>query len=234
MARSTTQPRCVATCATSDEPTAGSAARGCPGARSRRCWTGPSAEHPRRRHRRSRHPDRPSQRRSAARPGCPHRRRQPRRGHRRCVRRHPDLIPTRPRSGGRGRPSLPYADDAFDIGHVSLVLHHLDPFEAVAFLRELARVACRRRRQRSRPNETYPGRRLARPPSRETDTAATTRRCRPGGRTRAQSRASCSRPPSISGRGRSRGLAGHRRARRRAAPAVPAMPADPSEPSATD
>jgi ubiquinone/menaquinone biosynthesis C-methylase UbiE len=36
---------------------------------------------------------------------------------------------------------LPYPDGAFDIGHASLVLHHLEPEEAVAFLRELARVA---------------------------------------------------------------------------------------------
>jgi ubiquinone/menaquinone biosynthesis C-methylase UbiE len=36
---------------------------------------------------------------------------------------------------------LPYEDRAFDIGHASLVLHHLEPCEAVDFLRELARVA---------------------------------------------------------------------------------------------
>ncbi len=41
---------------------------------------------------------------------------------------------------GRG---LPYADGAFDVAHASLVLHHLDEDEAVAFLRELARVARR-------------------------------------------------------------------------------------------
>lgn len=39
--------------------------------------------------------------------------------------------------------SLPWPDGAFDVGHASLVLHHLDPAEAVAFLRELARVARR-------------------------------------------------------------------------------------------
>lgn len=36
---------------------------------------------------------------------------------------------------------LPYADKAFDIAHASLVLHHLEPDEAVALLREMARVA---------------------------------------------------------------------------------------------
>lgn len=36
---------------------------------------------------------------------------------------------------------LPYDDDTFDISHASLVIHHLEPGDAVAFLRELARVA---------------------------------------------------------------------------------------------
>jgi ubiquinone/menaquinone biosynthesis C-methylase UbiE len=36
---------------------------------------------------------------------------------------------------------LPYPDDAFDVAHASLVLHHLDRDDAVAFLRELRRVA---------------------------------------------------------------------------------------------
>ena len=39
---------------------------------------------------------------------------------------------------GRG---LPFADGAFDIAHASMVVHHLDPDDAVAFLRELRRVA---------------------------------------------------------------------------------------------
>ena len=39
---------------------------------------------------------------------------------------------------GRG---LPYPDAAFDVAHASLVLHHLEPNEAVGFLRELRRVA---------------------------------------------------------------------------------------------
>ena len=39
---------------------------------------------------------------------------------------------------GRG---LSYPDAAFDVAHASLLLHHLDPDEAVAFLRELRRVA---------------------------------------------------------------------------------------------
>lgn len=37
--------------------------------------------------------------------------------------------------------SLPYPDASFDVAHTSLVLHHLEPGEAVQFLRELARVA---------------------------------------------------------------------------------------------
>lgn len=41
---------------------------------------------------------------------------------------------------GRG---LPYPDRTFDVVHTSLVLHHLEPADAVTFLRELARV-CRR------------------------------------------------------------------------------------------
>lgn len=37
--------------------------------------------------------------------------------------------------------SLPFADGAFDVTHASLLLHHLDPDEAVAVLREMARVS---------------------------------------------------------------------------------------------
>jgi SAM-dependent methyltransferase len=37
--------------------------------------------------------------------------------------------------------ALPYPDGSFDVAHASLVLHHLDPDDAVAFLRELRRVA---------------------------------------------------------------------------------------------
>jgi ubiquinone/menaquinone biosynthesis C-methylase UbiE len=36
---------------------------------------------------------------------------------------------------------LPFGDDEFDVAHASLVLHHLQPCEAVAFARELDRVA---------------------------------------------------------------------------------------------
>lgn len=39
---------------------------------------------------------------------------------------------------GRG---LPYPDGAFDVAHASLVVHHLEPDDAVAFLGELRRVA---------------------------------------------------------------------------------------------
>lgn len=41
---------------------------------------------------------------------------------------------------GDGR-ALPYSDAAFDVGHASLVVHHLEPDDAVTFLRELRRVA---------------------------------------------------------------------------------------------
>ena len=37
--------------------------------------------------------------------------------------------------------ALPYPDGAFDVAHASLVLHHLEPDDAIAFLRELRRVA---------------------------------------------------------------------------------------------
>jgi SAM-dependent methyltransferase len=43
---------------------------------------------------------------------------------------------------GDGR-SLPFPDNAFDVAHSSLVLHHLDPVDAVAFLREMARISRR-------------------------------------------------------------------------------------------
>jgi SAM-dependent methyltransferase len=37
--------------------------------------------------------------------------------------------------------SLPFADDAFDAVHASMVIHHLEPAEAVGMLAEMARVA---------------------------------------------------------------------------------------------
>lgn len=37
--------------------------------------------------------------------------------------------------------SLPFADDALEVAHCSLLVHHLDPADAVAVLREMARVA---------------------------------------------------------------------------------------------
>ena len=39
--------------------------------------------------------------------------------------------------------SLPFSDRSFDIAHASLVIHHLEPADAVVFLREMARVARR-------------------------------------------------------------------------------------------
>jgi len=41
---------------------------------------------------------------------------------------------------GDGR-SLPYPDRSFDVAHTSMVVHHLEPEEAVALLREMGRVA---------------------------------------------------------------------------------------------
>lgn len=41
---------------------------------------------------------------------------------------------------GDGR-ALPYPDASFDVAHASLVLHHLEPADAIAFLAELRRVA---------------------------------------------------------------------------------------------
>ncbi|MDQ6795228.1 MAG: methyltransferase domain-containing protein [Chloroflexota bacterium] len=37
--------------------------------------------------------------------------------------------------------SLPYPDGSFDVAHCSLVLHHLEPADALTLLRELGRVA---------------------------------------------------------------------------------------------
>lgn len=39
--------------------------------------------------------------------------------------------------------ALPFDDDAFDVGHCSLLVHHLDPDAAIPMLRELRRVARR-------------------------------------------------------------------------------------------
>jgi len=39
--------------------------------------------------------------------------------------------------------SLPYPDAAFDVAHASLVLHHLEPADAVLMLREMDRVSSR-------------------------------------------------------------------------------------------
>lgn len=39
--------------------------------------------------------------------------------------------------------ALPYPDGAFDVAHASLLLHHLEPADAVAALREMRRVSTR-------------------------------------------------------------------------------------------
>ena len=61
--------------------------------------------------------------------------------------------------------ALPYPDGAFDVAHCSMVVHHLEPADAVALLREMApRRAARRRRQRPRPRPALLGGRLAHEP----------------------------------------------------------------------
>lgn len=51
--------------------------------------------------------------------------------------------------------ALPFEDDAFDVAHCSLLLHHLDERSAVALLREMGRVA----RRGVVVNDLAPGRR---------------------------------------------------------------------------
>src|SRR4051794_15956901 len=53
-----------------------------------------------------------------------------------ALERIPDL--TLSVADGRG---LPFRDGSFDVAHASLVLHHLEPDDAIAFLCELRRVA---------------------------------------------------------------------------------------------
>ncbi|MEZ0239544.1 MAG: methyltransferase domain-containing protein [Chloroflexota bacterium] len=57
---------------------------------------------------------------------------------------HPDVVgePGLRLEVADGR-SLPYSNGSFHIAHASLVLHHLEPAEATALLREMARVASR-------------------------------------------------------------------------------------------
>ncbi|MDI3339236.1 MAG: methyltransferase domain-containing protein [Sphaerobacter sp.] len=52
------------------------------------------------------------------------------------------VAPHIPLAAADGR-ALPFRTDAFDVAHCSLVLHHLDPADAVPFLAEMARVARR-------------------------------------------------------------------------------------------
>ena len=139
--RSTTRPRCGATCATSPGSTAGSAARPRRGARSTGCSAGRTVPHTlldvgtgaadiplalleRGRAVRSRAAG--DGRRLA--PG----------GARRGAGRRPAARPRRRAwscvvgDGGR----CPWPDRSFDVVHASLVIHHLEPPDAVAFLRE--------------------------------------------------------------------------------------------------
>src|SRR6185503_16625573 len=51
-----------------------------------------------------------------------------------------DRLPGLELAVGDGR-SLPFPDGSFDVAHTSLVLHHLEPGDAVALLREMARVS---------------------------------------------------------------------------------------------
>jgi ubiquinone/menaquinone biosynthesis C-methylase UbiE len=53
-----------------------------------------------------------------------------------------DRTPGLTLAGADGR-GLPWPDGSFDVAHASLVLHHLSADDAVAFLRELRRVARR-------------------------------------------------------------------------------------------
>jgi SAM-dependent methyltransferase len=59
-----------------------------------------------------------------------------------AVRPHLEHVPglTLGLADGRG---LPWPDGAFDVAHSSMVLHHLEPEDAVRFLRELRRVSRR-------------------------------------------------------------------------------------------
>lgn len=58
----------------------------------------------------------------------------------RAIRPHLDRVPGLELDVADGR-ALPYPDASYDVAHASLVLHHLEPAEAVAFLSELARVS---------------------------------------------------------------------------------------------
>jgi ubiquinone/menaquinone biosynthesis C-methylase UbiE len=51
-----------------------------------------------------------------------------------------DRLPGLELAVGDGR-SLPFPDGSFDVAHTSLVIHHLEPGDAVALLREMARVS---------------------------------------------------------------------------------------------
>ena len=94
---------------------------------------------------------------------------------------------------------LPYQNETFDVGHASLVLHHLDEDPAVRFLAELGRVS----RRGVVVNDLHRGGLglfgawLPAASSPGTTTRATTRCCPSGGRTRSpRSRRCCAGPGS--------------------------------------
>jgi ubiquinone/menaquinone biosynthesis C-methylase UbiE len=60
----------------------------------------------------------------------------------RAIRPDLDALPRLSLEVADGR-TLPYDDRTFDVGHSSLVLHHLEPPDAVRFLTEMARVSRR-------------------------------------------------------------------------------------------
>ena len=113
---------------------------------------------------------------------------------------------------GDGR-SLPYADDAFDVVHASLVLHHLDGDDGPALLREMARVARLGIvvNDLHRGRLAWVGRVAARPPAdAATGTPATTRRCRSGARTGSTRRSTLVRATGLAPVRTIRGRFGHR------------------------
>ena len=184
-ARWTTPRRWPATCATCGGSIAGSAASALSRRRDRGAGRASRRAHPaRRRDRRRRHPGRAPRagRGARAAAGRSSRSTAGRRSWPRPSSPGPALATT---DGlelhvGDGR-SLPYPDRSFDVAHASLVVHHCTPDEAVALLREMARVARLGVvvNDLDREPARLDRRVAARPPAdAATGTRATTRRCR--------------------------------------------------------